>query len=403
MNWQAGWLLSCLFLIAQPAEALYSWDEAQSRGDARLLLRGFALASRKPSKPAVDQERDKQALGGLARIMADSRYQQGWHVEFNAYQTYMSRSLVAEQGSLGTVLDVERSGLLEWSLSDTEYAQLAVDRLNAHWSAGRFDIRLGRQAINLASTFFFTPNDFFAPFASQAFYRVYKPGVDAIRSEIAVGDLGSLSVIAVQGYRQDSSTDSGWSDDAETSRNSYLTRYIANAMGFEWNLMAGKVRRTRVQGGAISGELFGWLGLRAEGHRLEEIDKPGPSLSKYSIGLEHRWENSFMLQIEQYYHGPGAVDVNEYVLDQAYPARRYQAMGMSFEFTPLMLGQLSVVHNQIDSSRLYNLNAVYSLSNESELSIDLSLPEGQTPAGSVIRSEFGAYPRILNIEIRAYF
>lgn len=403
MKWQRFFTTICLLFVSQVVTAFYSWDEEQSRGDARLLLRGFGIASQKPANPAQTQKRDENALGGLARIIAESNYQQNWHFEVNAYQTYISESLLSEQGSLGTVLDVERSGALEWSLSDDEYAHLAIDRLNARWSTDNFDMTIGRQPINLASTFFFSPNDFFAPFAAQAFYRVYKPGVDAIRSELSISELSTLSLIAVQGYQQQVNSAAGWSDEPESSRNSYLVRYVTNMAGFEWGLLAGKVRRTRIQGGSLSGELFGWLGLRAEGHQLEELDNNQSNLSEYSLGLEHRWQNSLMIQLEQYYHGSGATEVVAYEFGQAYLARRYQALGLSYEFTPLLSGQFSILRNQVDSSRLYTMNAIYSLTNESELSVSLSIPDGKPPDGMIINSEFGAYPKLLNIEIRAYF
>lgn len=383
-----------MLLATQTTAAFYSWQDKQSQADVRLLLRGFAIASH--------QERDQEALGGLARLIADSRYQQNWAFEFNAYQTYIDKSLLSEQGSLGTVLDVERSGALEWSLSDDKYAHFAIDRLNARWSSGRVDISVGRQAINLATTFFFSPNDFFAPFAAQAFYRIYKPGVDAVRSEISISELSGLSLIAVQGYQQQAGSDSAWSDAPESSRNSYLARYVTNVAGFEWGIVAGKVRRTRIQGGSISGELFGWLGIRAEGHQLQELDN-NKANSRYNIGIEHRWQNSLMLQLEQYYHGPGTTEVTAYDFSQAYPARRYQALGLSYEFSPLLSGQLSILRNQIDASKLYTVNAIYSLTNESELAVSLSVPDGKQPVETSINSEFGAYPKVLNIEIRAYF
>lgn len=392
-----------MLLATQTTAAFYSWQAEQGQADARLLLRGFAIASQKPANPSMYQERDQEALGGLARLIADSRYQQNWGFEFNAYQTYIDKSLLSEQGSLGTVLDVERSGALEWSLSDDKYAHLAVDRLNARWSSGRVDISVGRQAINLATTFFFSPNDFFAPFSAQAFYRIYKPGVDAVRSELSISELSVVSLIAVQGYQQQAGSDSAWSDAPESSRNSYLARYVANVAGFEWGFVAGKVRRTRIQGGSISGELVGWLGIRAEGHQLQELDNNNSAHSRYSIGIEHRWQNSLMLQLEQYYHGPGATEVTAYDFSQAYPARRYQALGLSYEFSPLLSGQLSILRNQIDASKLYTVNAIYSLTNESELAMSLSIPDGKQPVGTSINSEFGAYPKVLNIEIRAYF
>ncbi len=109
-----------------------------------------------------------------------------------------------------------------------------------------------------------------------------------------------------------------------------------------------------------------------------------------------------MLQLEQYYHGPGAAEVSAYDLSQAYPARPYQALGLSYEFMPLLSCQFSIFRNQVDASRLYNINAVYSLSNESEVSATLSVPDGKASEGRIIKSEFGTYPKLFNVEIRTY-
>jgi len=400
VKWYCSFFIICLFLNAPLAVAFYAWEGPHSSGDARLLLRGFGIAIDNPDNSSQTNQQDEQGLGGLVRVITESNIQQNGHAEFNAYQTYISKKVLAGQD---TVLDVERSGALEWSLSNDEYAHLAIDRLNARWSMDAFDISIGRQAINLASTFFFSPNDFFAPFSAQAFYRVYKPGVDAIRAEMSTGELSGVSVYAVQGYKKEADSASGWSDDAQSSRNSYLMRYVTNRAGFEWGLVVGKVRRTRVQGGSISGELFGWLGVRAEGHQLRELDNEQSRYSKYSLGFEHRWENSLMVQIEQYYHGPGATDVAQYDFAQTYPGRRYQALGLSYEVSPLLMAQFSFIRNQLDASRLYNMNTVYSLSNESELAVSFSLPDGEKADGLSIKSEFGSYPAIINLEIRGYF
>lgn len=402
MKWL--YFISVLFILlqTQPAASFFTWQGEQAKGDARLLLRGFAIASQKPSNPSSYQKRDDEALGGLARVIVETSYQHNWSFEFNAYQTYIDESLVSAS-NLGTVKDVERSAALERSLSNDKYAYLAVDRLSARWSAGLTDIRVGRQPINLGAMFFFSPNDFFAPFEAQAFYRVYKPGVDAVRAEMSLGELDTFSLISVLGYEQQDGTDSGWSDSPDSSRNSYLAHYITNKRGFEWGFIVGNVRRTRIVGGSISGELFDWLGIRGEGHRQRQLDSNQYGQSKFTIGFDHRWQNSLMLQLELFYHGPGATEVAQYDLNLAYPARRYQALGLSYEFTPLLSGELSVLRNQVDGSRLYTLYTIYSLSNESELEMSLSIPDGQQPDGDTTHSEFGNYSRVFNIEVRAYF
>jgi hypothetical protein len=52
----------------------------------------------------------------------------------------------------------------------------------------------------LASTYYFSPNDFFAPFTADTFYREYKAGVDAVRLDINLGTLSQLTLIGALTY-----------------------------------------------------------------------------------------------------------------------------------------------------------------------------------------------------------
>ena len=389
--------------LCSVAHAFYSWEDDTGRGNVRALVRATGVALR--FSDATPAQEDDEGLAGIARLIGQANWQSS-AVEFNAYQTYIPQSLVSHQGSIDSILDVERSARLEWEMTDDKYAHLTIDRLSARWSLPRLDIMLGRQPINLATTFFFNPNDFFAPFAAQSFYRVYKPGVDALRTEVQLGELSQLSLIGVLGYHPDPASITGWSDEPDHQRHSYLARFTTNLAGLEWGLLAGKVRRTRLQGGSIQGDLFDWLGIRAEGHQAELLDDESIRYREFSISLEHRWENSLMIQLEQFYHGQGASRVAEYDLftnDSGYLARRYHALGVSYEFSPLMTGQMSMIRNYIDHSLLLTGNVLYSLSNESELSFSITIPDGKQTQALMLQSEYGSSPAILNLELRAYF
>jgi hypothetical protein len=64
---------------------------------------------------------------------------------------------------------------------------------------------------------------------------------------------------------------------------------------------------------------------------------------------------------------------------------------------------MSLIANLEDYSGLCSLYGVYSLSNETDLSINLGIPFGKTPEGLLVESEFGLYPYSINIELRHYF
>jgi hypothetical protein len=128
---------------------------------------------------------------------------------------------------------------------------------------------------------------------------------------------------------------------------------------------------------------------------------------EFALGLEHRWENSFTLRIEQFYHGSGASDSGSYnlpgTMQGLYLARHYTASGLSYEFTPLLNGDVTAIYNWVDNSALIALYLLYSLSDESELAMGSTVTAGRKPFGANLRSEFGLYPASASIEFRAYF
>ena len=104
----------------------------------------------------------------------------------------------------------------------------------------RVDFSLGRQPVNLATTYYFSANDFFAPFSEGAFFRQYRPGVDAIRLDYGPGPLRQFSLISVLSY-EERERPGGWSRSPDFRRTSCLLRWLDNRMGFESVLLGGRV------------------------------------------------------------------------------------------------------------------------------------------------------------------
>lgn len=401
-------ILGVLILLhSLPAQAFYAWQGEHSQGDVRALLRGFASVYDYPDDAAFYPDNWVQGLGGVARLMSLGDIGAQFGFEFNAYQSYIPSDLLLGSLAAGAPLDTERSAVLDWSYSDDDYAHLAIDRLNARWSAQRLDVRIGRQPVNLATTFYFTPNDFFAPFAAQAFFRVYKPGVDAARADYRLNNLSTVSLISVLGYEPDSRAETGWSGRPDADRTSYVGRLAGVVHDVELALLAGRVRRSDIVGASLQGEWFDWLGVRAEGHvAVPRDDEDG--YTELSVGFEHRWPGSLELRLEYFHHGSGADDEDDYQLvllpaASGYLARRYLALAAGYEFSPLLRGEAVAIANLVDDSRLLSLYAVYSLADEAELALNVGLPFGEEPQGVTVRSEFGLFPRAGTMELRLYF
>ena len=411
----AGLFLSLavmMFSLTLSNVAARQWGGEERGAELRGFLRLAVTHYENPDYPPLYGDSASQNGLAIARLLGNGWVGERLGFELNAYQSYQkTSSSAAGSGSLSST-DVERSSAFDWTVKDErdELALLAVDRFNVRVSEGRFDLTLGRQAINLATTFYFTPNDFFAPFSAATFYRVYKPGVDAARLEVRLGDLSQLSFYHVLGYEADGSEPSGWSGSVDGGRASSLARLSLNTAGFEWALMGGRVLKKNVVGASMQGELFGLLGLRAEGHHADPEQPGRKAYDEFTLGVERSFENSLDLRLEWYYHGSGEAAVNDYMLTPLpgeaagyYLGRQYLAFNAGYEFSPLLSFQLLPIVNLTDSSYLLSLYSLYSLSDESELSVSFSMPFGKKPDAGNIKSEFGLYPASLSLEARFYF
>lgn len=398
-------LVSVSLFISKPANAFYQWQNEQTQGEARGFINAYASVFDYPRNNILYPNQTPTGVAAIARLMFDATKGEHLSLEFNAYQTYIPTEL---KGNSALLTSTERSAILDKSFNTKNYVHLAIDRLALRWSDENLNITVGRQAINLATTFYFTPNDFFAPFSAQTFFRVYKPGVDALRVQYGLSELSQLSLISVAGYKADNKSKTGWSNTPDGTRASHLIRWFGVFNEIETTLILGDVRDKNIFGGAIQGELFDWLGVRIEGHHAVLQQNSNSDYTQISFGFEHQWQNNTELRLEIFHNELGSNTISQYpkilnTTNLQYLARHYSALGGSYQFTPLLIGQAVVISNLVDQSNLISLYATYSLSDESELAINLSLPTGKTPVGIKLKSEFGSYPKYLNIEFRSYF
>ncbi len=400
-------LLLLLLCLPVTSQAFYQWQDDEVALELRGFGRGFGIAMNNPNDEILFSD-DKVATGGIiGRLMFDAKMPL-FSVEIHAVQSVIDQDLRTGGRRFSSLIDVERSDALQWRFADN-HADLVIDRFNVQYSGDKLTIKLGRQPINLASTFYFTPNDFFAPFAAQTFFRTYKPGVDAARLDWQWGELSQLSLMTVFDYQTDFQSNTGWSNSPDWSEISYLVRASTLQNTFEWAALIGKVNGDDIVGVDFQGEVFEWLGIRGEGH-IRFPDERGHARDvKFSLGVEHRWQNTLTIRVEQFYQRSGATNDQDYNIvastetPRFYLAQNYTAIGASYEITPLLLGDAVWLFNLNDSSNLIALYSTYSLSDESELAMGLNIPIGEQPDKGVLKSEFGSYPKSFNIEYRFYF
>jgi len=386
-----------LFLVT-----LLFWLGITASPAPALELNGFAdLALGQATYPADNvlyTSRDQQPLAASTRLLTEGGGDE-FHFSANLLEAFTSKPPLTGALAAGLPKEAERSALLTWEQHDSSQsrAALAADLLQLQYQGGAVDLVLGRQPVNLATTFYFAPNDFFAPFAAETFFRTYKPGVDAFRADLRLASLSQLTLLAVLAYNRDPDSANGWERRPDWSRTALLARHTGEWSGYGWTLLGGTVRDRTVAGGALQGELFDWLGIRIEGHYARAEVDVVPDGGGLTVGLEHRYANNFNWRLEYFYNGyPEQSGV-------AYGKHNYTALGAGWEFTPLLTGGLVVLAALEDGSQLLAANLLYSLTDESELALTGNIARGERPTGLLPGSEFGRQPRQLTLEYRLYF
>jgi len=400
------YLVLLVLLLPLTSQAFYQLENDEMAIELRGLFRGIGIAANNPNDAVLFAHDQILTGGGFGRLMVDAQAN-GLSFEAHAVQSYIEPGLRTGGSRVSSALEIERSDALHWRFAE-QHADLVIDRLNVQFSSDKLNIKLGRQPINLAATYYFTPNDFFAPFAAQTFYRTYKPGVDSARLDWQWGELSQLSVYTVLNYSLDNSHSAGRQTNPDWSDTSVMARVSSLIDSFEWAVLVGQDHGDAIVGIDFQGEVFEWLGIRGEGHLRFPDEHDQSRDAKFSLGLEHRFENSLTLRLEQFYQRSGVSNERDYSLNNEasntfYLARNYTALGASYEFTPLLNGDAIWIVNHHDQSSLLALYSTYSLSDESELSLGMNVSLGQQPQNGTLQSEFGSYSKSINVEYRIYF
>jgi len=380
--------------------------------ELRTSLRFLATYSDNP--PFLGNSTDTSTAGVL-RIMPFIRFSDSMELEINIVNDInRSTAFIGNSAFLtgGMVPEVYRHPELSWDWEnrvDGSYSTVGISTIDIfkfQYSISDLEINLGRQPINLGTCYYFTPNDFFQPFSAQAFNRMYKPGVDALRMIYYSGELGEYSLIGVAGYDE--------KDNLDWEASAAVARALGSAGNFEWSGMAGKLAGRYFAGGGFQGEI-GIIGVRGETNVSFPEENMVDDFVQLAMGIDHRWPNSLHVLAEYMFRSDGAGDSSEYfeqfldpkLLLNPYLGRHYLALGINYELHPLVNTSVIAISNLEDPSAVLTGSLMLSMADEADMVAGIQYPIGEEPVSSGIlpefRSEYGLYPMTIFFEIRAFF
>lgn len=163
-----------------------------------------------------------------------------------------------------------------------------IDRFWVDISAGKVQLKIGRQRINWGQTFVWNPNDIFNAYSYFDFDYVEKPGSDAVRLQI-FPNYSSTIEFAVKMDDEDDITAG--------------SMYRFNKWGYDIQLLAAYVNSEDIVGGLGWSGAFGSTSFRGEFSWFQPAvnfsDTSGTGL--FTVGFDRSFSNSGMIQFQLMY------------------------------------------------------------------------------------------------------
>jgi hypothetical protein len=283
---------------------------------------------------------------------------------------------------------------------------LELDRLSLTWQRPTFRLVAGRQPITWGVDVFWPVLDLFAPFPPERIDREYKPGVDALRLTLPVGNLSEIDVVAAG---------QGTSIERDGSVGALARFHLGPT---DVGAMAGWFHRDAVVGGFVTANVRG-TGLRGEVAYTRSGDPADAHLGRASfwragVGLDRQLTPALSLSAELAWNGFGVDDPAAYPRVAAAArvqrgevtslGRYYGGVSLTWQVHPLVSVTGVALVNLGDGSGLLLPRLDWSLADSLGLVVGgiFGLGAGRTAAGTP-GSEYGPTPATLYAGITAYF
>ncbi|MCK5058243.1 MAG: hypothetical protein KAT34_16440 [Candidatus Aminicenantes bacterium] len=277
------------------------------------------------------------------------------------------------------------------------------------------DIFIGRQAIAWGSAYVINPTDTIAPFTFNELDTEERRGVDAVRVRIPLGMMDEIDIGYIFGQ------DFKFADSAVYLRGKVYLMKMDIAlllMGFRENLLLG-FDLSRSIGGA--GSRFETAYVKPGYFNKEEKGKEEDYV-RASVGLDYNFSGKIYSFIEYHFNSAGKSQPEDYgdffrstafLEGTAYlMGRHYLNVGLTYQVSPLIPFTGMVIYNLSDGSFSMSPSLEYNIAENIYLSAGAYLGLGKRPeivpitidpVGTILHSEFGAYPHMFFAAFRIYF
>lgn len=241
-----------------------------------------------------------------------------------------------------------------------------IDRLFLSYTKNKWQIIAGRQRINWGQTFAWNPNDIFNAYSFFDFDYEEKPGSDAIRAIYYPSYVSQIEFAAKLNAKDELTAAALW-------------RF--NKWSYDWQFIGGILnQKDAVLGIGWSGQLKN-MGFRGEASYFNSIENPKKTNIFTAVtGCDYTFKNSLSLQFEALYNSNGNKSQtfnmqNMYYLDISAKNLSLNQWSLflqtAYTISPLINGAISTMYSPNDNSVFIGPSVSASISNNSQVSVNV--------------------------------
>jgi len=247
-------------------------------------------------------------------------------------------------------------GLSEnWVNKNSVLFNSTIDRASAEYTAGKWDITLGRQRINWGISTVWTPNDIFNTFNYFDFDYEERPGTDAARIQYAVTPSSSIELAVSPGRM--------------AMLNTGALMYRFNKWNYDFQLFSGVYQKNFTAGA-------GWAGNIKDAGFKGEVSyfAPNPDLNEAasveaSLSFDYGFKNGLYVMVSGLYNRLGKdslINVDQLTAStlsakNIFPFRYTLFSEASYAFTPIFKASIGGMYSLSGNSLIILPTFTYSI------------------------------------------
>lgn len=213
-----------------------------------------------------------------------------------------------------------------------------LNRFNLSHSFEMLDLNVGRMPIAFGAAKSINPTDVLTPFSFSTIDKEERTGVDTINAKIPLNNLSLIEVGIVLG------------EDAKDENNAYYVRPKLNINEFDISFTAMRFSEMNLLGFDLQHPIND-AGFWFEGSYLDQTNVHVNDFLRLTTGIDYKFQSSLYFATEYHYNGARNNSSTFNPLNFIYlKSNNYFILTSSYEFTPLVVGNLQSFNNMDDKS-----------------------------------------------------